>query len=150
MNHTTALPTRLLRRAARIDSTVVPSWLLISVTNVTVPRVGFVAEGRASSTVVRADSRSPGRTGASQRICSTPGDPRLIVRFINPSTMSRMHIEQVCQPEAMMPPNVDSAAAAGSMWNGCGSNRVAKSMISSSVTATLPSSNTRPGVKSSK
>jgi hypothetical protein len=40
-----------------------------------VPRRGFVADGCAPVTVTRPLRRSPGRTGASQRISSTPGEP---------------------------------------------------------------------------
>ena len=36
----------------------------------------------------------------------------------------------VCQPLAIRPPNGLAFAASGSMWNGCGSKRVAKSTIS--------------------
>jgi len=46
---------------------------------------------------------------------------------------------------------MDSLAAAGSTWNGCGSHWRAKAMISSSVSgASVPSGMTCPSVKSSK
>ncbi len=51
----------------------------------------------------------------------------------------------VCQPLAITPPNGPCAAATGSTWNGCGSNWVAKEMISASLTLTLPQSYEAPG-----
>ncbi len=52
----------------------------------------------------------------------------------------RIHIAPVCQPLAIRPPNTDSFAASGSMWNGCGSHSRAKATISLSVTGRVPSS----------
>ena len=46
----------------------------------------------------------------------------------------------VCQPLAISPPNGPRAAAPGSTWKGCGSNWMAKEMISASLTLTLPQS----------
>ncbi len=42
-----------------------------------VPRFGFRSDGLVSSTVSRPLSVSPGRTGASQRSSSIPGEPML-------------------------------------------------------------------------
>src|SRR5512134_161046 len=61
-----------------------------------------------------------------------------------------MHTAQVCQPLAMRPPNADAFAATGSMWNGCGSNCLAKSMISASVKVWRPISTVSPTLKSSQ
>jgi hypothetical protein len=44
----------------------------------------------------------------------------------------------VCQPLAMTVPKIESAAASGSTWNGCGSYRRANASISSSVTVHVP------------
>ena len=57
---------------------------------------------------------------------------------------------QVCQPLAITPPKIEAAPASWSTWNGCGSNCVAKAMISSSLTVRLPSAISWPGKKSSK
>ena len=45
-------------------------------------------------------SRSPGRTGTSQRISSTPGAPIDDELRRNPSATIRIIMQQVCQPEA--------------------------------------------------
>ena len=55
--------------------TVTPSWLTISPRIRTVPRSGRRSDGVVSSTVSRPASVSPGRTGASQRSSSIPGEP---------------------------------------------------------------------------
>ncbi len=43
----------------------------------TMPRSGLVRERLASRMVMRSESRSPGRTGFTQRSSSTPGEERL-------------------------------------------------------------------------
>ena len=63
---------------------------------------------------------------------------------------SRIHTATVCQPEAMSAPKCDRAAAASSMWNGCGSNRAAKDLISSAVKVWLPKAARSPTAISSK
>src|ERR687898_1210298 len=122
-----------------IAITVTPSWFTISARIRIVPRSAFVADGVASSTVSRPVSVSPGRTGASQRSSSIPGEPRAAEPSIA-STYIRIQIAPVCQPLAISPPKTESLAASGSTWNGCGSHCRAKSTISSSVTVRLPSS----------
>src|SRR5919205_855092 len=52
--------------------TTSPFWFSISPRVTRVPRSGLLREGRASRTVKRAVSVSPGRTGTSQRTSSTP------------------------------------------------------------------------------
>ena len=54
-----------------------PHWFTNSCSPTIVPRRGFVSDGHASTTRLRAVSTSPGRTGASQRSSSTPGEPML-------------------------------------------------------------------------
>src|SRR5687767_2402346 len=81
---------------------------------------------------------SPARTGASQRMLSRPGEPRLAERFTYLSTISRMATAQVCQPLAMSPLKNEFFAACGSTWKGCGSDCRAKGMISCSVKVWLP------------
>ncbi len=56
----------------------------------------------------------------------------------------------VCHPLAIRPPKGESAAASSSTWNGCGSNSLAKAIISSLLSVRLPRSKTAPGSKSSK
>ena len=70
--------------------------------------------------------------------------------LIRLSTTSRIIMLQVCQPLAITPLKIEFAAASWSTWNGCGSNCVAKAMISSSLTVRLPSAISWPGKKSSK
>ncbi len=96
-------------------------------------------------------SVSPGRTGLSQRQESTPGEPVVIASFRRASsTDSRIMIAQVCQPLAISPPKIVPRAAAGSVWNGCGSYFFAKAMISGSVTVCEPSTSVSPTLTSSK
>src|SRR5258705_13110300 len=52
-------------------------WLRTSIKVRTMPRSGRDSERRASKTVARTESSSPGKTGLSQRNSSPPGDPRL-------------------------------------------------------------------------
>ena len=127
--------------AARVELiTSTPSWLNTSFAVKTVPRRGSFDDGCTSTTVERPVSVSPGRTGAVQRISSTPGEPSEAESSSTPRTNIPMNRAVVCQPLAIRPPNGDSLAASASMWNGCGSKRVANSTISSSVTVTGPTS----------
>jgi hypothetical protein len=66
------------------------------------------------------------RTGAIQRMLSSPGEPRLAEWLTYLSTIRRMAMAQVCQPLAIRPPKTDFFAAAGSIWKDCGSNCCAK------------------------
>ena len=50
----------------------------------TMPRSGLDDDGRVPATTNVARRKSPGRTGASQRISSMLGDPRLAVSVFNP------------------------------------------------------------------
>ena len=136
-------------RALRLK-TRTPSWLKTSLVVKTVPRPGFFDEGCTSVTVERPDSVSPGRTGAVQRISSTPGEPSDAESRRTARTNMPMKSAVVCQPLAISPPNGDLAAASRSTWNGCGSNRLANSTISCSETVTGPTSTTSPMWKSSQ
>ena len=60
--------------------TTSPRWLVISLAVCTRPRSGFVRERLAAVTAMRSDNWSPGRTGASQRNSSMPGEPNPAVR----------------------------------------------------------------------
>src|SRR3954447_11472957 len=66
-------------------------------------------------------------------------------------TISRIVAESECQPLAMMPPNMLSAAASASRWIGCGSYSDANAAIRSGV---IPYSSadsiTSPAAKSSR
>ena len=87
-------------------------------------------------TLTRMLSTSPGTTGRSQRICSTPGEPSPALPFsLIQSTSMRIDMAQVCQPLAQSTPNMDCLAASGSVWKGWGSYLLANSMISSAVTS---------------
>src|SRR4029077_16610634 len=55
--------------------TVRPDVSRSSNRNLTKPTLGRLREARVSSTVARAVTRSPGRTGASHLTSSTPGAP---------------------------------------------------------------------------
>ena len=67
-------PSRQRKRfIANIVITTSSRWLMTSIDVRTIPRSGFDRERFASSTVTRARSESPGRTGFSQRSSSIPG-----------------------------------------------------------------------------
>lgn len=68
------------------------------------PRSGLDCDGLISMQVLDTDSVSPGYTGLSQRISSTPGEPMLAALPRKPVTISRIITEQVIQPLEMMPP----------------------------------------------
>ncbi len=57
--------------------TTSPAWLNTSINEVTTPRSDLDFDGVAFRTVTRTDSRSPGRTGLTQRNSSMPGEARL-------------------------------------------------------------------------
>src|ERR1043165_901850 len=65
------------RFIAFIVRTVSPRWLSTAISVRTMPRSGFDRERRASVTVTRIRSVSPGRTGLIQRSSSMPGEARL-------------------------------------------------------------------------
>ena len=56
---------------------------------------------------------SPARTGASQRMLSRPGEPRLAERATYLSTIRRIAMQQVCQPLAIRPLKNECFAASG-------------------------------------
>nr|WP_246140704.1 hypothetical protein [Micromonospora olivasterospora] len=58
---------------------------------ITVPSPGRAAEGRLPITSRRAESRSPARTGASQRSSSRPGEASAAARDSTWSTYARMN-----------------------------------------------------------
>ena len=95
-------------------------------------------------------SASPGRTGAFHFRYSRPGEPMEPESRSGPSQTVRMVSAQVCQPLAISPFQRLLAAHCGSVWNGCGSHKRAKSMISASLSDTGPSVRVWPGVKSLK
>src|SRR5215212_4410414 len=94
--------------------TATSAWLNISNRNFTSPISRRECEGLLSSTVARTRSRSPGRTGASHLTSSTPGDPMELESTTNPSAMMRISSEQLCQPDAASPPNIEERAASSS------------------------------------
>ena len=51
---------------------------------------------------------SPGRSGASQRISLTPGEPSEAVRPMKPSNIIRIRIEHRCQPEPESPFSIEA------------------------------------------
>ena len=57
----------------------------------TVPSPGRAVDGRAPITSTRTASRSPARTGASQRSSSRPGDASAAARDSRWSTYARMN-----------------------------------------------------------
>src|SRR5262249_18751864 len=63
---------------------------------------------------------------------------------------SRIHTATVCQPDATSAPKCERAAAASSMWNGCGSNRAAHDLISSAGNVWVPNDARSPTAMSSK
>ena len=69
--------------------------------------------------------------------------------WIENSTISRIAIAQVCQPLALKAPNTEAWPAASLRWKGCGSNWLAKAMISAFVGERLPRSRTWPISRSS-
>ena len=86
---------------------------------------------------------SPGRTGAGQR--TSWSAPPIETCATQPLRMMwPKQAAWVCSPLAMMPRNGPAAAASASMWKGCGSQRRAKSRISSSSIRMLPKSNSWP------
>lgn len=66
--------------------------------------VGLDCDGRTSRQVLDTDSVSPGYTGLSQRISSTPGEPMLDDLLRKFCTISRIITAQVIQPLEMRPP----------------------------------------------
>ena len=68
------------------------------------PRSGFDRERRVETISNRTASESPGRTGASQRSSSQPGEPRLDAGEMTWSTSIRIVTATVCQPDAIRPP----------------------------------------------
>ena len=85
------------------------------VSDLMLPRSGLLCDGRFSSTRMRAVSVSPGRTGRSQRICSTPGEPMLSAWLRKPSTSRRMVKRARVPPAGDDPAKIDASAASGSM-----------------------------------
>ena len=128
-----------------------PCWLKTSLVVKIVPRRGFVADGCESVTVTRPVRRSPGRTGAVQRISSTPGEPSDAESSRIPRTNRPMKSAVVCQPLAIRPPNglvlrrlrIDVERLRVEA-------RRELDRSSSSVTSTVPSSVTSPTWKSSQ
>jgi len=96
------------------------------------------------------DSSSPGRTGRVQARRSMPGEPMEAELPSQPSTIIRMNMAQLCQPEAHSPPGSERAAASSSRGKGCGSNSLAKATIASRVTRHGASGSASPTWKSSK
>jgi len=90
-------------RAFRVRTST-PSWLKTSFVVNTVPRPGSFDDGCTSVTVERPLSVSPGRTGAVQRISSTPGDPSEAEPISTARTNMPMKRAVVCQPLAISPP----------------------------------------------
>ena len=133
-----------------ISHSTTPAALRIVPLKVTMPVSGRLFETRASATSTSSVRSSPGRSGASQRISLTPGEPSEAVRPIKPSNSIRIMIEPRCQPEPDSPFSIDALAAASSRCIGCGSNSAAKARISSRVTWRGPNVPKWPGVKSSK
>ncbi len=127
-----------------------PRWLRRSTRIFTRPMRGREREERVSSTLQRAVSVSPGRTGLSHFTSSTPGAPIEEELWMRPSNMMRIMSAQVCQPEAISSPTKVPFAASSSRWKGCGSNSRAKATISSRVTRRGPHSPLAPTGKSSK
>src|SRR5262249_43350068 len=118
--------------------TQVPTSLSTSKNKPTKPRSGRLWDAFLSTTVTRTRSRSPGRTGASQRISSTPGAPMDDELSTKPSAMMRIMIAQVCQPDAHRPPTIVARAASSSRCMGCGSNSAANALMSSALTSWRP------------
>src|SRR5207247_8952297 len=100
-----------------LTTRVITGWsavLMSSNLNVTTPTSGRLREARVSSTVARALIRSPGRIGASQFTSSTPGAPMKLAWPMKSSLSIRIKMQQLCQPDAMRPPNRFARAAASS------------------------------------
>src|SRR5262249_30698141 len=152
--HTDAPAGADVRRAnimlVREVMTQVPISLSTSKNKPTNPRSGRLCDAFLSRTVTRTRSTSPGRTGASQRISSTPGAPMDEELSTKPSAMMRIMIAQVCQPDAHNPPTSVARAASSSRCIGCGSNSAANALISSALTSWRPYSLTWPTAKSSQ
>src|SRR4051794_14841536 len=133
-----------------ISHSTMPAALRIVPLKVTIPVSGRLFEILASATLTSSVRSSPGRSGASQRISFTPGEPSEAVRPIKPSNSIRIMIEPRCQPEPDSPFSIDALAAASSRCIGCGSYSAAKAKISSRVTWRGPNVPKWPGGKSSK
>src|SRR5882757_8074074 len=114
------------------------------------PSPGLLRDSRAPRMPARAASTSPANTGAGQLSELPPGEPSAVDRLSTRSAQPRIQSDAVNQPDAHNPPSSGlPAAASASKWNGWGSNRRAKAIISSSSMFTVPSSNTWPPLKSS-
>ena len=85
------------------------------------PSPGWLRERRVSITVARSRSASPGRTGAGHFTYCSPGEAYDSEPASAASVTNRIAMPQVCQPLAISPPKRPCAAAAGSVWNHCGS-----------------------------
>src|ERR1700687_1146664 len=142
------------RRATMIGETnshkPCPAALRTRALNVTMPVSGRLRETLASTTSISSVRSSPGRSGASQRTSSTPGEPSDALRPMKPSTIIRIMIEQRCQPEPDRPLSIERDAASSSRCIGCGSNSAAKGRMSARVTRRGPKVPKWPGGKSSK
>ena len=84
--------------------TTSPLWFSTSAKLCTTPCSGFERERRASVTVTRTLSTSPGRTGLTQRNSSMPGEARLDAGDRKCAAKSRIIIAAVCHPLAISPP----------------------------------------------
>ena len=105
------LPRRSRRRTMigdTISHSVLPAALRTMPLNVTMPVSGRLFDTRASATSISSVNSSSGRSGASQRISLTPGEPSEAVRPIKPSNIIRIMIEHRCQPEPDSPFSIDA------------------------------------------
>src|SRR5262249_30679381 len=75
------------------DSSGLPAASISSQRNLTKPMSGRLREGRVSSTVARAEMRSPGRSGASHFTSSTPGEPRKSACPMKSSDIMRIRMQ---------------------------------------------------------
>ncbi len=98
-----------------------PAWSRSDVAKATIPASGRQRASLLPTVVVLAVNRSPGRTGASQRLSSMLKPAMIELSPSQASIIIRVSAEQTCQPEAERPPKIESFAAVASRWKGCAS-----------------------------
>src|SRR5215472_10006253 len=99
---------------ATISHSASPLALRATPLKVTMPASGRLFERRAFTTSISSIKTSPGRSGASQRSSSTPGEPSEAALPMKPSNIIRIMIEQRCQPEPESPLSMVFFAASSS------------------------------------
>src|SRR5262245_7435481 len=143
------------------DITGSPCWFTPVLRMEITPQPGRLLKVRVSTTSAAYEMVSPTETGLSHLRSRNPGEgpswatasPRARRSSSSrrrKSISSRIQTQAVCQPEAQSRPKCERAAAASSRWNGCGSNRAAKPLMSSAVKVWRPISLISPTPISSK